>query len=96
MYWDNCKKNEPRVIKNAPPAKKGEIDYALKAVGEPYFFVDFKKINPRRPAFSWLHTKIMIREHDEESQITPDEFDGYIFYNTISIPTETNTKKDDN
>jgi erythromycin esterase len=88
VYWDNWKKNEPRVIKNTPPAKKGEIDYTLKAVGKPYFFVDFKKINPKRPAFSWLRTKIMIREHDEESQITPDEFDGYLFYDTISIPTE--------
>jgi len=88
VYWDNWKKNAPRIIKNTPPAKKGEIDYTLKAVGITYFFVDFKKINPRRPAISWLHSKIMIREHDEESQITPDEFDGYLFYDTISIPTE--------
>jgi Erythromycin esterase homolog len=88
VYWDNWKKNEPRLIKNTPPAKKGEIDYTLKEVNKPNFFIDFRNMNPRRPAFSWLQSKIMMREHDEQSQITPDEFHGYIYYDTISIPTE--------
>ena len=30
VYWENWEKNEPRIIRNTPPAKKGEIDYALK------------------------------------------------------------------
>lgn len=89
VYWDNWKKNEPtKLIKNTPLAKKGEIDYTLKKINKPNFFIDFRSMNPRRPAFSWLQSKIMLREHYDESLITPDEFDGYIYYDTISIPTE--------
>lgn len=87
-YWDNWKKDEPRIIKQTASAKEGEIDYTLKSVDKPYFFIDFRKIDRRKPAYSWLKSEIMTREHDVQLPIIPDEFDGYIYYNTISIPTE--------
>lgn len=88
QYWENWTKNEKRIIKNTEPSGEGKIDYVFKSIGIPYFFVDFKSIPDNRPAYNWLSMPIDAREHDEPMPITPNEFDGYIFYDSISIPTE--------
>ena len=87
-YWVNWTKNKKRIIMNSVHSDEGKIDYVFKSIGIPYFFVDFKSIPDNRLAYKWLSMSIIAREHDEPMPITPNEFDGYIFYNTISIPTE--------
>lgn len=87
-YWDNWTKNEDRIIKNTDPSEEGKIDYVLKSIGIPYFFIDLKSVPDNRPAYDWLSKPINAREHDEPIPITPNEFDGYIYYDRISIPTE--------
>lgn len=88
QYWENWTKNEKRVIKNTEVSEEGEIDFVLKSIGIPYFFVDFKSIPTDRLAFDWLSLPINTRENEDAMPITPNEFDGYIFYDQISIPTE--------
>ncbi len=87
-YWENWTKNEKRIIKDTEPSGEGKIDYVFNAIGIPYFFVDFRSIPDNRLAYNWLSMPINAREHDEPMPITPNEFDGYIFYHRISVPTE--------
>jgi len=87
-YWDNWTKNEERIIKDTKTSKDGNIDIVFKSIGIPYFFVDFKSIPNDRPAYDWLSLTINAREHEEPMPITPNEFDGFIYYDKISIPTE--------
>jgi len=87
-YWDNWTKNEKRDIKDTELSEEGEVDYVLKSIGIPYFFIDFRSIPYHRPAYDWLSMPINTRENEDSMPITPNEFDGYIFYDKISIPTE--------
>lgn len=86
-YWDNWKKNEPRIIKRTPPAGPGEIDYVMKEVGRGNFFIDFHKMDRNSEAWTWLDSDMMAREHDEKFSMSPGEFDGFIYYDSISLPT---------
>jgi erythromycin esterase-like protein len=87
VYWENWKKpkEEPRIVptKDAEP---GELDYLFKKVGKDCFYVDIKSIANDRPAARFLNKTINIREHQYPTPITPNEFDGFIYYERISVP----------
>ena len=88
-YWENWKKNEERIIKQVPPAGKGVIDHTMEAVGKSCFFIDFHKIAPDSPAWMWIDSDMQSREHGDKVSMSPGEFDGFIYYDTISIPVES-------
>ena len=88
-YWDNWKKDEERVIKAVPRAEEGVIDCTMESVGKSGFFIDFQKISPDSPAWSWIDSDMLTREHGDKISMSPGEFDGFIYYDTVSIPTES-------
>lgn len=88
-YWDNWKKDEERVIKQVPPAEEGVIDKTMEKVGNTCYFIDFHKIDPCSRAWTWIDSDKMSREHGDKISMSPGEFDGFIYYDEISIPTES-------
>ncbi len=66
--------------------EEGDLAYVLDKTGKSDFFIDLRKGREMARLKPYLSSEVLIWEYDDPLQFALDEFDGYIFYDTITAP----------